>query len=239
MDSKKQMYISMGVIVVVVALGVGAFSFVSQAPSQDLAGSEEFDLESLALEPEFLEEIPVEQPVIEEPVEQAPEAEESPANEENAEEVANENTNEQTGDENTSENAEESSSSTVEFAGNVVAGNKTKFIEFNSGDYNNAKEAGKTVVLYFYADWCPICRAETLVVGEAFNEIDNDNVVGFRVNFDDSNTDDAEKDLAKEFSVTYQHTKVIIKSDGTSSVDGNPWADKQKYVDEIESALRS
>lgn len=239
MDSKKHMYISMGVIVLVVMIGVGAFSFVSQAPSQDVAGGEEFDLESIALEPKFLEEIPVEQPIVEDSIEETPATEEVSAEENNANESVNENTNEQAGDEDVSENLEEPSSSTVEFAGNVVAGNKTKFIEFNSDDYNKAKEAGKTVVLYFYADWCPICRAETLVVGEAFNEIDNENVVGFRVNFDDSSTDDAEKNLAKEFGVTYQHTKVIIKSDGTSRVDGNPWADKQKYIDQIESALRS
>ena len=39
-------------------------------------------------------------------------------------------------------------------------------------------------------------------------------VVGFRVNFNDTETDSEEKALAKEFGVTYQHTGFFIGRDG-------------------------
>lgn len=141
------------------------------------------------------------------------------------------------------ENAEESaeddeSSSSVAFAGNVLVDGGTKFIEFNQDDYSAAKDSGKTVVLYFYANWCSICRAETLVLEESFKELNSEKVIGFRVNFQDDDTDDVEKELAKEFSVVNQHTKVILKPGGSSQVDPAPWADKEKYLTALEPALR-
>jgi hypothetical protein len=39
-------------------------------------------------------------------------------------------------------------------------------------------------------------------------------VVALRVNYNDSDTDEDEKALAKEFGVTYQHTMFFIGRDG-------------------------
>ena len=116
--------------------------------------------------------------------------------------------------------------------GIVLAGTKTPFIDFNKEDYDKALSDGKVVFLYFYANWCPICRAEEPKAREAFNELNKENVVGFRVNYKDSETDKNEEDLAKQFGITYQHTKIIIKNSQRVLKDGNSW-NKETYISEI------
>ncbi|PIT92671.1 MAG: hypothetical protein COU08_01600 [Candidatus Harrisonbacteria bacterium CG10_big_fil_rev_8_21_14_0_10_42_17] len=100
----------------------------------------------------------------------------------------------------------------VSFSGRVLAGTNAPFLEFNKADYDKALATDKLVVLYFYANWCPICKAEIPKAEAAFKSIQSNNVVGFRVNFNDNETDDNEKQLAREFGVPYQHTKVFVKN---------------------------
>lgn len=86
-----------------------------------------------------------------------------------------------------------------EYKGKVLAGTNSKYVEFNSEDYEKAKMMGKIIFLDFYANWCPICRVEAPDILSGFNALDSNEIVGFRVNFNDSETDEAEKALAKEF----------------------------------------
>ena len=92
------------------------------------------------------------------------------------------------------------------------------------------------VVLYFFANWCPTCKVEFPLMQAAFNQLDSDQVVGFRVNFNDSDTEDGEEELARKYGVPYQHTKVMIK--GGQQVLKSPaqWTTTQ-YLDEIKSRL--
>ena len=116
--------------------------------------------------------------------------------------------------------------------GKVLAGSKTPYMEYNKEDYDKALAEGKTILLYFYADWCPICKAEQKATFAAFNELDLDNVVGFRVNYKDSATDDNEVELAKKYGISYQHTKVILK-DGKQALKAPDSWDKDRYITEI------
>lgn len=116
--------------------------------------------------------------------------------------------------------------------GNVIAGNKALYISFTKKDYDKAILDGKIIFLDFYANWCPICRAEAPEIEAGFNSLENENVVGFRVNFKDSETDEDENKLAKEFEIPYQHTKVILQNGKVLLKDGDSW-DKNKLIKEL------
>lgn len=119
----------------------------------------------------------------------------------------------------------------------ITAGSLSRYLEFNQEDYEKALASDKIVFLNFYANWCPICREEQPLVEEVFNELKTDQVVGFRVNYNDSDTNEAEKKLADRFGITYQHTKVILKDGKEVLKNGEPW-DKERFEEEITNAAQ-
>ncbi len=122
------------------------------------------------------------------------------------------------------------------YRGLVLAGGTSPLLDFNKGDYEKAKNSEKLIVLYFYANWCPLCKAETMAATyQAFNELTGDHVVGFRVNYNDSDTDADEKALAREFGVGYQHTKVFLKGGKRILKSPEGW-NKERYLSEITKA---
>jgi len=96
------------------------------------------------------------------------------------------------------------------YQGKVLAGTTTPYIAFTDEDFQKAQNEGKTIFINFYANWCPTCKREQVDIFRAFDELEESNVVGFRVNFRDSDTDNIEKELATRFNAAYQHTKVIL-----------------------------
>jgi len=124
----------------------------------------------------------------------------------------------------------------VEFSGEVLGGSSSPVINFNQADYEKALESEKLVVLYFYANWCPTCKKEIPKMYSAFSKLTGDDVVGFRVNYNDNETDSKEKDLAREFGVAYQHTKVFVKDGQRIGKWPDSW-DEARYLKEIGDAL--
>lgn len=93
--------------------------------------------------------------------------------------------------------------------------NANNYRDFNQGEYEKAKSEGKTVMLYFTANWCPTCKAQEPVNVEVFKELEsNDNVVIFKVHILDSETTEIGEDLADEFGVRLQHTYVLLGPEG-------------------------
>ena len=84
---------------------------------------------------------------------------------------------------------------------------------FTQAAYDAATAEGKTTVLFFYANWCPLCKAEDAVFEEVALDAP-ENVAVFRVNYRDSDTEPAEEALARTHGVSSQHTKVVVR-DGT------------------------
>ena len=120
-----------------------------------------------------------------------------------------------------------------EYKGKVLAGTEsTKYLDFNKADYDKALKENKKILLYFYASWCPICKKEQPETFAAFNEIKDHDLIGLRVNFRDSDTDADEEALAKQFGVSYQHTKVTLKGGQRAGKFPDSW-DKQRYLDEL------
>lgn len=111
----------------------------------------------------------------------------------------------------------------------IIAGTTVFYKAFTQQEYVRAQREGKIIVLNFYAHWCPICRAEEAKLSEGFSLLTSQNVVGFRVNWNDSETDEFEKKLAQRFKIPYQHTKVILKEDKVIYQATEEW-DKETTV---------
>lgn len=94
----------------------------------------------------------------------------------------------------------------------------SSYIEYSKEVYE--QNSDKKRVLYFYANWCPICRPLDKEISENADKIPKD-VVILRVNYNDSDTEQEEKDLAKKYGVIYQHTFVQIDSAGNQV---NKWS---------------
>lgn len=122
------------------------------------------------------------------------------------------------------------------FNGDILAGETSPYLEFNQADYDRAVAEDKVIFLDFYANWCPICRAEAPDIEEGFNGLTSSDVVGFRVNYNDTETDAAEEALAEQYGITYQHTKVIIKNDQVITKSQDTW-DTATFNTEITQAL--
>ena len=118
------------------------------------------------------------------------------------------------------------------FNGKVLAGATSPYLEFNQADYKQALQDKEVIVLNFYANWCPLCKEEQPEVFGAFDQLDDPSVIGFRVNYKDSDTDNDEEALAKEFGIAYQHTKVILKH-GQKVLKAPDLWDKQRYLTEL------
>jgi thiol-disulfide isomerase/thioredoxin len=105
-----------------------------------------------------------------------------------------------------SEQKEEGSSSSMEESMPT-----SRYVEYSKDAYEQA--ADKRRVLFFYASWCPLCRPADASFQENMQSIPED-VVLFRVNYNDPDTDQDETDLANIYSVTYQHTFVQVDAQG-------------------------
>ena len=124
----------------------------------------------------------------------------------------------------------------IKYSGAVLAGKLAPLLDFTKSDYDAAVKTDKLVVLYFYANWCPSCKAEFPVMQGVFNELTTNKAIGFRVNYNDDQTDSDEKNLAKQFGVAYQHTKVFVK-DGQKILKSPETWDNKRYDTEINKAL--
>lgn len=87
----------------------------------------------------------------------------------------------------------------------------TRYIQYSESAFENS--SGNRRVLFFYASWCPTCRPADASFTQNISKIPNDLTV-IRVNYNDPNTDQDEKDLAKKYGITYQHTFVQIDNTG-------------------------
>ncbi|HUQ84761.1 MAG TPA: thioredoxin family protein [Candidatus Limnocylindrales bacterium] len=94
----------------------------------------------------------------------------------------------------------------------------TRYVEYSKADLTNNTD--KRRVLYFYASWCPTCRIADPELSANANKFPED-VVVLRVNYNDPDTDQEEKDLARKYAVTYQHTFVQIDGEGNEVTTWN------------------
>jgi len=93
----------------------------------------------------------------------------------------------------------------------MMTSDQARYIEYSKKTLDEASD--KRRVLYFYANWCPTCRPADANFKENASKIPED-VVLIKVNYNDSDTDQEEKDLAQKYGITYQHTFVQMDAQG-------------------------
>ena len=118
----------------------------------------------------------------------------------------------------------------------LLAGTKSPYYRFDKAHYEKSLEEGKVIFLDFHADWCPICLREKPGILDAFNELNNENVVGYEVHYNDGKTTEDEEEMAKKYGITYQHTKVVIGKNGEAMLKSLEAFSKVKILEEINKA---
>ncbi len=119
-----------------------------------------------------------------------------------------------------SQTKQENNNSQVVPSENTLAtqSNIGRYIEYSKSALDQAQE--KKRVFYFYASWCSTCRPADESFRNNEDKIPKD-VVVMRVNYNDTETDQEEKELAKKYNITYQHTFVQIDSQGNEVAKWN------------------
>lgn len=98
----------------------------------------------------------------------------------------------------------------------VPPAERSSYQPFTLAAYQQAKAAGRPLFLYFYANWCPLCRPQEPIIVDLFGSSDGRElgIAGFRVNYDDNETDADEQSFARELGVNYQHTFFTFDGSG-------------------------
>ncbi len=82
---------------------------------------------------------------------------------------------------------------------------------FSQSAFDSAK--GDKRVLFFFANWCPTCKPIDAELSANAAKIP-EGIEIFRVNYNDTDTDAADKELAAKYGITYQHTFVQVDASG-------------------------
>lgn len=88
-----------------------------------------------------------------------------------------------------------------------------KYVEYSRETFE--KSSSQRRVLFFYANWCSTCRPADSSFNQNVGRLPADLVL-LRVNYNDTATDQEEKDLAAKYGITYQHTFVQIDAQGNA-----------------------
>jgi thiol-disulfide isomerase/thioredoxin len=107
------------------------------------------------------------------------------------------------------------------------------YARYSKAAFDKARSEGKVIFLDFYANWCPICKTEHPHIVNAFNEISED-VIAFQVHYNDDETNEDDRNAAREYQVPYQHTKVIIGKDGNIALKTlEAYTDKEQVKKDV------
>lgn len=99
------------------------------------------------------------------------------------------------------------------------------YTSYSLTEVEAAQKAGKKVVLFFHADWCPFCVEADKQFKARLSELPASTVV-LKTNYD------TEATLKKKYAVTYQHTFVQIDAEGklVSKWNGGDVENLKKYL---------
>src|ERR1051325_7904544 len=89
---------------------------------------------------------------------------------------------------------------------------------FNSQAFADAQKAGRPILVWIHASWCPTCKAQTPILSELTSDNKFKDLAYFIVDFD------SQKDLVRQLGARMQSTLVVFKGNmeaGRSVADTN------------------
>lgn len=110
--------------------------------------------------------------------------------------------------------------------------NGVPYYTYNEEDFQKAVASKRIIYLEFYANWCPICRAQETELIAGLEALNRSDIVAFRVNFKDDQTDEDEQRLADKYKIMYQHHKIILKKNVVVIDSAEEW-DAQMLITEL------
>ena len=114
----------------------------------------------------------------------------------------------------------------------LVGGGVSRYYDWDKTKFDQAVADGKTVYLEFSANWCPVCQNQEPQLIAGFAELNDPNVVGFKIHYNDDQTTDEHKALIQQYQIAYQHTKVVLKDGKQVLKSPEAWT-KDRFIDEM------
>ncbi|MFT7557965.1 MAG: thiol-disulfide isomerase/thioredoxin [Planctomycetota bacterium] len=118
----------------------------------------------------------------------------------------------------------------VGFSGykNALGAEQSLVYDFTESGYQLAQSENMDIFLYFYSTWCQICQRESdYGVYPLFEQIKNKKIVGFMVHFNDTDTNKAERDLAKGLGVLMSNSKILMRDGKVLYRDSENWGPRE------------
>jgi thiol-disulfide isomerase/thioredoxin len=78
-------------------------------------------------------------------------------------------------------------------------------IDYTPAAFDAALGAGKPILVWIHASWCPTCKAQTPILARIESEPQYKDLMVFRVDFD------SQKDAVKRFGARMQSTLITFK----------------------------
>ena len=114
----------------------------------------------------------------------------------------------------------------------LVGGGVSQYYDWDKTKFDQAVADGKTIYLEFAANWCPVCQAQEPELIAGFAELNDPNVVGFKIHYNDDETTDEHKALIQQYQIAYQHTKVVLKDGKQVLKSPESWT-KDRFLEEM------
>jgi thiol-disulfide isomerase/thioredoxin len=116
----------------------------------------------------------------------------------------------------------------------LIGGTVSKYYDWDKAKFDQAVADGKTILIDFAANWCGICQKEELHYKAAFAELNDPNIIGFKVHYKDDQTTPEHEALAQQYQIAYQHTKVVLKNGQVVKKSPEAW-EKDRIIKELTS----